>query len=158
MKWSGHQSQEKQCEGSSSAMELRTCSGFRRQTQLTARTGQAQTSAITFQDQQRLCWHIHFLVFDSLLILAGFLFLKDSPCPKVLMLRVARISCSGFSGTMVTPGLATAPRTQENLVSKSYLEGGKKEIKIFDAIQIQSRSQTKLGEPYYPNTGVNHQC
>lgn len=129
MKWSGQQSQEKQCECSSSAMELRTRSGFRRQIQLTARTGQAQTSAITFQDQQSLCWHIHFLVFDSLiLILAGFLFLKDILCPKVLMLRLARTSCSGFSGTMVTPGLATAPRTQDNLVSKSYLEGEKKNI------------------------------
>lgn len=71
MKWSGHQSQEKQWHSSSSPMELRTCSGCRREIQLTARAGQAQTSAITFQDQQSLCWHIHFLMFDSLLILAG---------------------------------------------------------------------------------------
>lgn len=119
MKWSGHQSQEKQWDSSSSPMELRTCSGFRRQIQLTTRAGQAQTSAITFQDQQSLCWHIHLLVFDSLLILAGSLFLKDNPCPKLLMLRLPRTTCSDSSGTMVTPGLATAPQTQENLVNKS---------------------------------------
>lgn len=109
MKWSGHQSQEKQWDSSSSPMELRTCSGFRRQIQLTIRAGQAQTSAITFQDQQSLCWHIHFLVFDSVFILVGFLFLKDSPCPKLLMLTVARTTCSGSLGTMMTPGLTTAP-------------------------------------------------
>lgn len=109
MRRSGHQSQEKQWDSSSSPMELRTRSGFRRQIQLTMRAGQAQTSAITFQDQQGLCWHIHFLMFDSLLILAGFLFLQDSPCPKLLMLRVARTTCSGCLSTMVTPGSATAP-------------------------------------------------